>query len=108
MVGEPALTQPITPINHLHAIVTFNIVLKKKLLIVKLPNGRIADLGNKIEAYSLNLNHQEGKNKAILFASKLGITIENAELLKQALKKAAINEDVVIQKTNRHLQKSQF
>jgi len=35
-----------------------------------------------------------------LFASKLGITLENAELLKQALKEAAINEDVVIQKTN--------
>ena len=37
-----------------------------------------------------------------LFASKLGITIENAELLKQALKKAAINEDVAIQKTNEY------
>ena len=69
---------------------------------MKLPNGRLADLGNKIEEYSLNLNHQEGKNKAILFANKLGITLENAELLKQALKKAAINEDVVIQKTNEY------
>ncbi|MFM9266206.1 DUF6883 domain-containing protein [Tychonema sp. BBK16] len=88
---KPAPTQPI-----------FSFVLKKKLLIVKLPNGHLADLGNKIEEYSLNLNHQEGKNKAILFASKLGITLENAELLKQALKKAAINEDVVIQKTNEY------
>ena len=57
---------------------------------MKLPNGHVADLGNKIEEYSLNLNHQAGKNKAILFASKLGITLENAELLKQALKEAAI------------------
>ena len=69
---------------------------------MKLPNGHLADLGNKIEEYSLNLNHQAGKNKAILFASKLGITLENAELLKQALKEAAINEDVVIQKTNEY------
>ncbi|MEG4110344.1 MULTISPECIES: DUF6883 domain-containing protein [unclassified Microcoleus] len=63
---------------------------------MKLSNGHLTDLGNKIELYSLNHNHQEGKNKAILFASKLGITIKNAEMLKQALKEAAINEDVVI------------
>jgi hypothetical protein len=69
---------------------------------VKLPNPHLADLGNKIEEYSLNLNHEQGKNKAILFASKLGITLANAELLKQALKKSAINEDVVIQKTNEY------
>jgi hypothetical protein len=69
---------------------------------VKLPNGHLADLGNKIEEYSLNLNHEQGKNKAILFASKLGITLENAEPLKQALKQAAINEDVIIQKTNEY------
>ena len=69
---------------------------------MKLPNGYLADLGSKIEEYSLNLNHQAGKNKAILFASKLGITLENAEVLKQALKKAAINEDVIIHKTNEY------
>ncbi|MGL4378481.1 MAG: DUF6883 domain-containing protein [Microcoleaceae cyanobacterium] len=69
---------------------------------MKLPNPHLADLGNKIEEYSLNLNHEQGKNKAILFASKLGITLANAELLKQALKKTAINEDVVIQKTNEY------
>ena len=69
---------------------------------MKLPKGHIADLGNKIEEYSLNPNHQEGKNKAVLFASKLGITLKNAEMLKQALKEAAINEDVVIQKNNEY------
>ncbi|MEG3862718.1 DUF6883 domain-containing protein [Microcoleus sp. herbarium12] len=67
---------------------------------MKLPNGHLADLGNKIEEYSLNPNHQEGKNKAVLFASKLGITLKNAEMLKKALKEAAINEDVVVQKNN--------
>ncbi len=69
---------------------------------MKLPNGHLADLGNKIEEYSLNPNHQEGKNKAILFSSKLGITLEKAEMLKQALKESAINEDVVIQKNNEY------
>ncbi|WP_293206619.1 DUF6883 domain-containing protein [Microcoleus sp. PH2017_01_SCD_O_A] len=37
-----------------------------------------------------------------MFASKLGITLENAEMLKQALKEAAINEDIVIQKNNEY------
>ncbi|MBC6435634.1 hypothetical protein FM036_40330 [Nostoc sp. HG1] len=69
---------------------------------MKLPNGHLANLGHKIEEYSLNLNHEQGKNKAVLFASKLGITRENAERLKQALKEAAINEDVAIQKTNEY------
>lgn len=69
---------------------------------MKLPTGHLADLGNKIEEYSLNPNHQEGKNKAVLFASKLGITLKNAEMLKQALKEAAINQDVVIQKNTEY------
>ncbi|WP_333308608.1 MULTISPECIES: DUF6883 domain-containing protein [unclassified Microcoleus] len=38
----------------------------------------------------------------MLFARKLGINLENAEMLKQALKEAAINEDVVIQKNNEY------
>ncbi|WP_293179660.1 MULTISPECIES: DUF6883 domain-containing protein [unclassified Microcoleus] len=37
-----------------------------------------------------------------MFASKLGITLKNGEILKQALKEAAINEDVVIQKNNEY------
>ncbi|MEG4024684.1 hypothetical protein QT996_18050 [Microcoleus sp. S13C4] len=37
-----------------------------------------------------------------MFASKLGITLKNAEMLKQALKEAAIHEDVVIQKNNEY------
>ncbi|WP_293332223.1 DUF6883 domain-containing protein [Microcoleus sp. CAWBG58] len=37
-----------------------------------------------------------------MFASKLGITLKNAEMLKQALKESAINEDLVIQKNNEY------
>ncbi len=69
---------------------------------MKLPNGHQADLGNKIEDYCLNFNHQKGKHKATLFQSKIGITLENADLLKNAIKKAAINETVIIRKTNEH------
>jgi hypothetical protein len=69
---------------------------------MKLPNGSKADLGNKIEEYCLNPNHDKGQHKAILFKNKLGITLTNADLLKQALKKAAIEENVTIRKTNEY------
>ncbi len=44
---------------------------------MKLPNGIQAKLGDKIENYCLNFNHQKWKNKATLFQQKLGITLEN-------------------------------
>jgi hypothetical protein len=69
---------------------------------VKLPNGHQADLGVKIEDYCLNLNHTKGKNKAILFQKRLGITISNADFLKQHLKIAALTEDVIIYKINNY------
>ena len=68
----------------------------------KLPHGHQAYLGNKIEEYCLNPNHQKGKHKAILFQAKLGITLENADILKTAIKQAAITETVVIRKTNEY------
>ena len=46
---------------------------------MKLPNGDRADLGDKIEAYSLNPLHREGRHKAPVFASALGITLDNRE-----------------------------
>lgn len=67
---------------------------------MKLPNGNRADLGNKIESYCLNFDHDKGKHKAVLFKAKLGITIDNADILKEALKQAAINENVTIIKEN--------
>jgi len=59
-------------------------------------------LGNKIENYCLNVHHEKGKHKAILFEAKLGITIHNAYILKDALKKAAIIEKVKIIKENEY------
>ena len=69
---------------------------------MKLPNGHKADLGNKIEGYCLNHKHQIGKHKATLFQRKLGITLENTELLKNAIKQAAINEPAIIRKVNEY------
>lgn len=69
---------------------------------MKLPNGEQAELGNKIEDYCLNFNHQKGKHKATLFQSKLGITLENSDILKTAIKEAAITETVITRKINEY------
>ena len=69
---------------------------------MKLPNGHQADLGDKIENYCLNTNHQKGKNKATLFQNKLGINLSNANILKKAIKQAAIKESVIIRKVNEY------
>jgi hypothetical protein len=69
---------------------------------MKLPNGDKANLGNKIENYCLNFNHNVGKNKAILFKKKLDITLNNADILKRAIKQAAITESVILRKVNEH------
>jgi len=52
---------------------------------MKLPNGENADLADKLEAYSLNPLHREGRHKARVFASVPGITLENAEVLRRAV-----------------------
>ena len=55
---------------------------------MKLPNGDRAELGDKLERYSLNYEHQKGKHKALLFEKRLGITLANKEILEQALQEA--------------------
>jgi hypothetical protein len=55
---------------------------------MKLPNGEKAQLGNKLERYCLNLQHPKGKDKAILFRNRLGITLENKELLETSFIKS--------------------
>jgi hypothetical protein len=58
---------------------------------VKLPNGERADLGEKLEEYVLNPRHPRGRHKARVFASVLGITRDNREILESALREAASN-----------------
>jgi Domain of unknown function (DUF6883) len=56
---------------------------------VKLPNGDRADLSTKLSDYVLNPEHRHGRHKARVFASSLGITRQNQQLLADALRKAA-------------------
>lgn len=60
---------------------------------MKLPNGERADLGTKIEEYVLNPSHWEGRHKARVFESVLGITLSNRNVLRQAILAAAANSD---------------
>ena len=61
---------------------------------MKLPNGHKADLGTKLEDYSLNPLHREGQHKARVFASVLGITLDHVELLRRTVSDmAAASED---------------
>ncbi|MER3432893.1 MAG: hypothetical protein C4288_05525 [Leptolyngbya sp. ERB_1_1] len=65
---------------------------------MKLPNGENAQLGDKVERYCLNLKHSRGGNKAILFRSRLGITLDNKEILEAALLEAAVSDNAMIYK----------
>ena len=58
---------------------------------MRLPNGDRADLGTKLEDYVLNPRHREGRHKARLFESALGITLANTAVLRQAILSAAEN-----------------
>ena len=62
---------------------------------MKLPNGDRADLGTKIEDYVLNPRHREGRHKARVFESALGIGLDNREILRRAILSAAKTSDQV-------------
>ena len=56
---------------------------------MRLPNGEHADLGDKVEQYVLNSFHRDGKHKARVFKSVLGITLENRSVLADGIRQAA-------------------
>jgi hypothetical protein len=60
---------------------------------VRLPNPERADLGTKLEEYVLNPRHREGRHKARVFESVLGIALANREILRQAILRAAIDSE---------------
>ena len=63
---------------------------------MKLPNGDRAEISmQKLIGYCLNLEHSSGKHKARVFQSRLGITVENAEVLHSLIQRAAIEGEVV-------------
>ena len=63
---------------------------------MKLPNGERANLGDKLERYSLNAEHPIGRHKARVFASVLSITLENIGVLRAALLHAAVESDEAV------------
>ena len=69
---------------------------------MKLSNGNQANLGDKLERYCLNPEHSKGKHKALLFKQRLGITLANKEILENALKKAVMEGEVELYKSDRY------
>jgi hypothetical protein len=67
---------------------------------VKLPNGDKAEIPiQKLVGYCLNLNHSSGKHKAKVFASALGITADNFEVLYELIQKAALEGEIIQENT---------
>jgi len=69
---------------------------------MKVPNGEKAELGDKLERYSLNLNHSKGKDKAIIFRDRLGITLDNKDILEQALLKSLLENEAIIYRIDQY------
>jgi Domain of unknown function (DUF6883) len=62
---------------------------------MRLPNGERADLGVKLEEYVLNPLHRDGRHKARVFESALGVTLADPSILRQAILAAAAGSDEV-------------
>lgn len=76
---------------------------------MKLPNPDQALIPfEKLEGYSLNPNHSEGRHKAAVFQSALDIGLEEAEELRSALRQALITQDAVPLTRNPYGQKYQI
>jgi hypothetical protein len=73
-----------------------------KITTMKLPNGDLAQLGDKLDRYVLNLEHPKGKDKATLFKKRLGITLSNKEILENALLAAATSLEAIIYKQDEY------
>jgi hypothetical protein len=64
---------------------------------MKIPNAERAQIDpRKLTEYVLNPNHPYGKDKAVVFASALGITSDNFEVLDAALLHAVQNNDAIM------------
>ncbi|MCY7277307.1 MAG: hypothetical protein LH702_27145 [Phormidesmis sp. CAN_BIN44] len=63
---------------------------------------------DKLEGYSLNPNHPEGRHKAVVFQSALGIGLEESGELRVALRQALQSKDALPTKRNPYGQKYQI
>ncbi len=76
---------------------------------MKLPNGDRAFIDpRKLSEYSLNADHDEGKHKAELFRDLLGFTVDNMDLLIEAVARAAASNDAEAGKKDRYGQRFQL
>ena len=65
---------------------------------MQLPNSHRAVVEiEKLRDYSLSPNHPVGKHKARVFRAALGITIEDADWLRERALEAAMNGDAKVQ-----------
>jgi len=73
---------------------------------MKLPNAEnaVVDL-QKLTDYCLNPEHERGKHKARVFAAKCGVTVEHAELLRQALLEGAWQGEAIATKNDAYGQR---
>ncbi len=66
---------------------------------MKLPHGHRAYIDQqKLIAYSLDPEHDEGRHKAHLFESMVGINLQNSELLLNAVQQAAVTGEAAVGK----------
>ncbi len=63
---------------------------------MRLPNGDRADIGRKLEDYVLSPQHREGRHKARVFESVLGVSLANRHVLTEAILRAAATSDDVL------------
>ncbi|MEL6939597.1 MAG: DUF6883 domain-containing protein, partial [Cyanobacteria bacterium J06598_1] len=63
---------------------------------------RVEQITHKVKTYSLNPEHSKGKHKAKIFREKLGITIENKEVLISARINNLIHSEALHTKTTRY------
>jgi hypothetical protein len=73
---------------------------------MKLPNGDKAIIDpRKLTDYSLSPDHDDGKHKALLFQERVGVSLENAQLLVDALTEAAVRGTAVLGKQDKYGQR---
>lgn len=64
---------------------------------MRLPNGEAAVVDmRKIRHYCLSKEHPRGRHKALVFERVLGLTTENSEELRDALKQAAVEGEASV------------
>lgn len=70
---------------------------------MKLPNSDRAIIDDqKLTGYCLNPNHADGQHKANVFQSALGISLDDVEELKAALREAVWICDATLGKSNQY------